>query len=213
VQDIGANSSYNAAVLTYQRRLTQGLEVFGSYTWSHSISDAPEANAYDQGSLFIEDATNRNRDRGNSAINRPHAFSLSSIWMPTFKSIDNPVLSYLANNNQLALLFVASSGDQQNITANQVLNGDALTGSGLGNATRPLFVGRNTVRAPSVYQLDLRYTRTLVKLRDRFQPRFFAEANNVLNHPNITIINTNAAVTAAGAIHGGADVCSCFDSS
>jgi hypothetical protein len=40
-----------------------------------------------------------------------------------------------------------------------------------------------------------------------------AEANNVLNHPNITIINTNAAVTAAGAIHGGADVCSCFDSS
>jgi hypothetical protein len=200
LQDIGANSSYNAAVLTYQRRLTQGFEVFGSYTWSHSISDAPEANAYDQGSLFIEDATNRNRDRGNSAINRPHAFSLSSIWMPTFKSIDNPVLSYLANNNQLALLFVASSGDQQNITANQVLNGDALTGSGLGNATRPLFVGRNTVRAPSVYQLDLRYTRTLVKLRDRFQPRFFAEANNVLNHPNITMINTNAAVTAAGAI-------------
>ncbi len=63
--------------------------------------------------------------------------------------------------------------------------------------TRPLYIGRNTVRTPNVYQFDVRYTRTFFKLWERFQPKFFIEANNIFNHPNITTINTTATVTAA----------------
>ncbi len=200
LQDIGSNSSYNAAIVTYQHRFARGLEAFASYTWSHSLSDAPEANAFDQGSLVISDPTNRNRDRANTSINRPDAFSLSTLWGPTFNGISNRALRYLANDNQLAITLVASSGDQQNITANQLLNGDALAQTGLGNSTRPLLVGRNTARTGNIYQLDVRYSRTFFKFWDRLQPSFFAEANNVLNHPNITTINTNAIVNATGAI-------------
>ena len=201
LQDTGSNSSYNAASITYQRRFVHGLEAFASYTWSHSLSDAPEANSYDQGSIPIEDPTNRNRDRANSSINRPNAFSFSTVWAPAFKGIDNRILRYLANDNQLTTMFIASSGDEQNINADQLLNGDPLASSGLGSATRPLFVGRNTVRAPNVYQFDARYTRSFFKLWERLQPSFFAEANNVLNHPNITTINSTATVNpATGAI-------------
>jgi hypothetical protein len=200
LEDIGANSSYNAGILSYLHRVGQGLTVNASYTWSHSISDAPEANAYDQGSLYIEDPTNRNRDRGNTATNRPNAFSLSTVYQPSFNGIQNRVGRYLANNNQITVSLVAMSGDEQNIVASQVLNGDALTGSGQGNATRPLYVGRNTVRTPNVYQLDARYTRAFFHLWERFQPQFFAEANNVLNHPNITTINTTAIVNSLGVI-------------
>ena len=202
LEDIGNNSEYNAVTISYQRRLAQGLEIAAFYTWSHSIDDAPEANAYDQGSLVIEDPTNRNRDRGNSSINRPNAFTLSTVWAPTANGISNRILRYLANNNQLTLFFVAQSGDEQNLTANQVLNGDALAGSGAASSTRPLFLGRNTIRTPNVYQVDVRYTRTFFKLWERLQPRFFLEANNVLNHPNITTINTTAVVNAAGIITG-----------
>ena len=67
LQDIGANSSYNALIVSYQRRFQKGLAVNAAYTFSHSISDAPEGNAYDQGSNFIEDPTNRERDRGNTS--------------------------------------------------------------------------------------------------------------------------------------------------
>ena len=197
LQDIGNNSSYNALLVNWTHRLTKGVEMSAAYTWSHAISDAPEANSYDQGSVFIEDPNNRKRDRGNSAINRPNAFSLSTVLAPTFNGIDNKVLRYLANNNQLTGLLVAQSGDEQNITANTVLNGDTLAGSGSGAATRPAFIGRNTARTPNVYQLDLRYSRTFFKLWERFQPSFFAEANNVFNHPNITTINTTATVNAA----------------
>ena len=200
LQDIGANSSYNALLVTWQHRLSQGLDLSANYTWSHSISDAPEANSYDQGSQFIEDLTNRRRDRGNSAINRPNALSLSAVYTPVFHNIGNRILRTLANDNQLTTLLVATSGDQQNITANQVLNGDSLAGSGAANATRPVFVGRNIARTPNVYQLDLRYTRSFFKLWEKFRPSFVAEANNVLNHPNITTINTNATVNTAGVI-------------
>ena len=194
LQDIGNNSSYNALIVNYQHRFGQGIFISGSYTWSHSIDDAPEANTYDQGSVFVSDPTNRNRDRGNSSVNRPHAFTLSTVWAPV-TNFDNRVARYLANNNQIALLANISSGDEENIVANTVLNGDTL------GTSRPLYVGRNTVRTPNVYQIDVRYTRTFLKLWERLQPRFFIEANNVFNHPNITTINTTAVVSATtGAI-------------
>jgi hypothetical protein len=194
LEDIGGNSSYNALIVNYQHRLAQGFLVNASYTWSHSIDDAPEANTYDQGSSFISDPTNRNRDRGNSSINRPDAFNVSTVWSPTAQ-IDNRVLNYLANRNQITALANVTSGDEQSITANSNLNGDSLATS------RPLFVGRNTVRTPNVYQFDVRYTRTFVKLWERVQPKFFIEANNVFNHPNITSINTTAVVNSTtGAI-------------
>ncbi len=80
-----------------------------------------------------------------------------------------------------------SSRDEQNITANATLNGDTLATS------HPLYVARNTVRTPSLYEFDMRDTRTFIKLRERFQP------NNIFNHPNITSINTTATATT-GAI-------------
>jgi hypothetical protein len=70
----------------------------------------------------------------------------------------------------------------------------------MNNATRPLFVGRNTIRTPAVYQFDARYSRTFYKFWDRLAPSFFIEANNIFNHPNITTINTVATVNSGGAI-------------
>ena len=43
LQDVGANSSYNALLVTYRHRVQNGLELFATYTWSHTITDAPEA--------------------------------------------------------------------------------------------------------------------------------------------------------------------------
>ena len=198
MQDTGANASYNALITNFQHRMKGGLTANASYTWSHSISDAPEANVFDQGGVFISNPLNRRFDRGNTSINRPNNFSLTTVWSPTMK-LDHKALNYLVNNNQVTLLAIASSGDQQNITANTVLNGDSLAGSGSGAATRPLYVGRNTVRTPNVYQFDARFGRT-VRLRERLTATGFIEANNIFNHPNITSLNTVATVNATGAI-------------
>ncbi len=198
LQDTGANSSYNALITNFQHRTKSGLTVNASYTWSHTITDAPEAHAFDQTLLFVADPTNRKRDRANSVINRPNAFSLTSVYSPTVK-LSNKVMNYLANNNQVTFLAIISSGDQQTITSNVVLNNDTLGGTG---ANRPLYTSRNTLRTPSVYQFDARYNRTFFRVKERLAPSFFMEANNLFNHPNITSINAVATVNSAGVITG-----------
>ena len=192
-QDIGAVSDYEAMLVTFHHRFTHGFNVNASYTWSHSISDAPEINGFEQNQVFIEDPTNRRRDRGNSLANRPQALTMSAILAPQVQA-DNRVWKFLANNNELALLANVSSGDQQNLVGNKVLNGDPRT-SGV---TRPLYIGRNAVRGPNVYQFDGRYTRTFFTIKDRIRPKFIAESNNIFNHKNINALNVTVPVDASG---------------
>lgn len=192
--DIGANSSYNALIASYTHRLSAGLTTSANFTWSHSISDTPEANTYEFSNV-ISDPSNRKRDRGNSSINRPVGFNLATVYQPT-SSFSNRCVRGLSNNNNFALLVNATSGDQQNEVSNLVLNNDTLSNG----QQRPLFVGRNTLRTPKIVQADLRYTRTFVTIADRVKPQIFVEANNLLNRSNFTSINTTATTNAAGVI-------------
>ncbi len=186
----GANSSFNALVVNYTRSLTHGIQLNANYTWSHTLSDAPEVNTFEQ-SLSIEDTTNRKRDRGNSSVNRPNAFNLTAVMEPQF-SLSNRLLNQVANHNTLALLANLSSGDQASVIANPgSINGDASVTA----VARPAFVTRNSVRSPNIYQVDSRYTRTFPKLYDRVAISFLAEANNVFNHNNITALATSQPVT------------------
>ena len=198
LQDVGAIAEYNAMIVNYQHRWAQGFQVSASYTWSHSISDAPDVNSFEQ-NVFIEDNTNRARDRGNSSINRPDAFTMSWYFAPKAK-LDNRIANWLANNNELSILGNFSSGDQLNLVANKVLNNDGKTGAGspTSSATRPLFIGRNTLRSPNVYQVDARYTRTFFTIKERIRPKFIAEATNIFNRENLIAYNTVAAVDATG---------------
>jgi hypothetical protein len=194
LQDVGAITDYNALIVHYRHQFAQGFLASASYTWSHSISDAPDVNSFEQ-NLYIQDNTSRLRDRGNSIVNRPQALTVSAVISPTFR-VDGRVWKWLANGNELTLLGNFSSGDQQNVTANRNLNGDARVTT----VTRPLFIGRDTARTPNIYQLDARYTRTMWTIKERLRAKFVAEANNLFNHENITSLNAVATVDANGAI-------------
>jgi hypothetical protein len=195
-EESGARSNYDAGIVNYKHRLTAGIEMSASYTWSHTISDAPEANSFEQ-NFSIIDPTNRSRDRGNSYVNRPHSLTISSIFQPKIQA-DNAVWRHVVNDNMFAFLVNLASGDQQNVLANTNLNGDPTNGTTLGSGNqRPAFVSRNSVRGPNIYQMDARYTRTIGTFWERVQPQVFLEANNLFNHPNITSINTTATVNAA----------------
>jgi hypothetical protein len=193
LQDVGAISEYNAMIVNWTHRLAMGYQVSASYTWSHSIGDAPDLNSFEQ-SAPIEDPTSRLRDRGNSLVNRPSALTFSAVMNPVFKGAGG-ALGRITNGNELTLLGNLSSGDQQNITANSPtpLNGDSAT-----SGQRPLYIGRNALRGPNVYQVDARYTRTLFTIHERIRPKILVEANNVFNHKNITSLNTAVPTTAAG---------------
>jgi hypothetical protein len=188
----GSNSSFNALIASLQHRSSLGLTVAANYTWSHTISNTPEGYTYEF-SGSVEDPNNPKRDRGNSGVNRPNAFTLSTTYGP-IAHFGNKVANAIVGNNLFAFLGDVESGDEQTITTSTHLNGDSTSTS------RPLYIGRNTVRAPSVYQFDLRYTRTLANLWNRVQPSIFIESNNLANHVNVVTVNAVATTNSAGVI-------------
>jgi hypothetical protein len=95
------------------------------------------------------------------------------------------------------MLATLQNGDEESITTSTVLNNDPI-----GAPQRPLFIGRDTVRTPNVYQIDLRYTRTLYAFRERLNIKFIAEGLNVFNTRNYTTTNTTAVTNALGVITG-----------
>jgi hypothetical protein len=190
LQDVGASSRYNALEINYEHRFSRGLVASAAYIFSHTISDAPDVNGFEQNLVYVEDPTNRLRDRGNSYINRPQSFTASTVWSPRAK-VENSIANRLLNDNEFAVLTNIASGDQQNVTDNATnLNNDSLVTS----ITRPLNIGRNTLRGPKIVQFDLRYTRTLFTLRERIKAQFLTEATNIFNHPNVTTLNTAGVV-------------------
>ena len=194
LQDVGAVANYNALVVNYLHRFGQGFELSANYTWSHSISDAPDANSFEQ-SVPIEDPYSRAYDRGNSIVNRPQAFNMSAYFHPSMKA-SNAFVNQLVNGNELTMLANLAVGDTQNETANLNLSNDPSPGS----AARPAFVGRDTLRTGNIYQVDMRYTRAFVNIHERFKAKFLAEANNLFNTRNVTTINTKATVNSLGII-------------
>ena len=165
-----------------------------SYTWSHSLSDAPELWGYDQ-STAIEDPTNRNRDYGNSIINRPNAFTMSAVFMPTYK-LDNHFLNRLANGNQLTLLATIQNGDEESITTST-------------RAEQRSDRTRRSVRSasdatPSARRMSIRSTcatrARCSPIRERLNAKFIFEGLNMFNTRNFTTTNTTAGTNALGVI-------------
>jgi hypothetical protein len=189
------NSVYNGLTVTLNKRFSRNFEGFASWTYAHSIDDAPEQNNIDSGAFFLSDISNRSRDRGNSLSDRRHAFNASMLYTMKYE-IENKAARYIVNNNQISFFLLAMSGDVFNLGSNRILNGDNTSGTAF---QRPLFIGRNTIRGPETVQLDLRYTRQF-PIRERMRAEFFGEFTNLFNRTNVTGIASNATVDAAGVI-------------
>jgi hypothetical protein len=172
--------------------MAAGLTTSASYTWSHALTGTPEGTSY-QFSSSVEDPSNPFRDRGNSSINRPNAFTFSTVYNPK-SHFENRIVNGFANGNELAVLGNFLSGDALNETASATLNGDSTASS------RPLFIQRNTLRSPPVYQVDARFTRTFATIKERINTKLIVESTNVFNRSNFTTVSTTATTTSAGVI-------------
>jgi hypothetical protein len=188
-------SIYNGLNLTLTKRFSGGLEMFATYNWSHAIDDAPEQNNIDSSTQVLSDPTNRRRDRGNSLTDRRHAFNGNLVYMPTVTS-GSRLVRALVNGNVFALMATVQSGDVFNIGSNLILNGDSSIPASL---QRPLFVGRNTLRAPRTAELNVRYMRAF-PLRESLRLEFIAESTNIFNRTNVVGLNSTSLVSASGFV-------------
>jgi hypothetical protein len=134
-----------------------------------------------------------------SALNHPHKVVVSAVWEPRF-STERRWLRRAANGWLVAPLFSETSGRPYSF---DIFGGSRLAGghesiNGAGGALYLPTVGRNTLRLPDTFHLDLRASRAL-RVTERVQMRGVVEIFNVMNHVNYSSVMQRAFIAGTSA--------------
>jgi hypothetical protein len=104
-------SHYNALQLNATKRVSRGLSLFASYTWSHSLDEESGAQLFYNGNDPLNPATGY----GNSDFDRPHVFTVSYQYeLPKWDDLHG-VAAYAINGWGLGGLIVAQSGQPYSV--------------------------------------------------------------------------------------------------
>jgi carboxypeptidase family protein/TonB-dependent receptor-like protein len=204
-----ATSDYHSLQVQFQRRLTQGFQALGSYTWSHSIDTASNDSSLNA-SLTLVDVRG---ERAASSFDVRHSF----VGAVTY-NLPKPELGLFGNaitrDWSIDAIFRTRTA-----TPVDVIAGRDVASSGVTTAWRPDLVtgvplyiespslpggrainkaaffvpvgrqgslGRNALRGFGVSQVDLALRRQ-VNLTETVNIQFRAEFFNLFNHPNFAL--------------------------
>jgi hypothetical protein len=208
VTDNSATSDYQALQAKFERRLSQGLQILASYTWSHSIDIAStDTFNYLGAPSFI---ANPNIDRGNSDFDIRHAFTVGVTYnLPAPQS--NKIAHVALGGWSVDSFIFARTAPPVNVTAGYSFADGAafefrpnvVPGVPLelfesqypgGKAFNPAAFtppptgqqgdfGRNVLRGFGAWQADVAFQRQF-QLTEKIGLRFRGEFFNFFNHPN-----------------------------
>jgi len=188
------NSIYNGLWVTVTRRLSRGLQLNASYTWSKSI-DYNSSSAQPT-VITVQNSYDLMGDRGLSDFDARHRLVVSAIYELPFKG------NLIKEGWQLACIVQAQSGNPLNIiTTNSTVNGVANTlrpdVAGpveiIGSVDRwfdtsrftqvPRFgnLGRNVIIGPGFNNVDFSILKN-IKLDETRRLEMRAEAFDLFNH-------------------------------
>lgn len=214
-------SNYNSLQVSLDKRLSRGLTMLLGYTYAHAIDNV--GTDFGGGTGTPQDPRYRNLDRGDSAFDMRHRFTLSYTYsIPGFHN--HGFTGLLLGNWQLNGILVVQTGlpftpglsaatvntgtgSRPNCIANPALPASQRTLQDWFNlaafATPPLYIygncGRNILFGPGRTNLD----QSLFKdfpIHERFRIEFRAEAFNLLNHPQFGQPNATIGSSSAGII-------------
>jgi len=104
-------SNYNSLQVSLNRRMTKGLTMGASYTWSKLLTTNPQDR--DQG---VQDSYNLKAAYGPSTLNTPQIFALSYVYeLPFFKNEHN-LQSYVLGGWEISGITSIQSGQSLTVT-------------------------------------------------------------------------------------------------
>ncbi len=200
--DAGATSSYNAALISAQHRLSNNFSVLANWTYSHCISDPNTTEL--TGPSYV-DPNDRHADRSNCSSDHRHQINVSGVL--TSPKVNGRMLGLLVNGWQASPIFRWSNGNLTTATygtdvaltaatnqrTQQIL--PSVYGDGsvvkylnvnafLAPAAAPLGTYATTkpftIIGPNVMNIDLSLSRTF-QIRELGSMTFRAEAFNLPN--------------------------------
>jgi len=129
-----ANSVYHALQVGLNRSVG-ALTLSAAYTYSHSIDDSS-----DRGDTNFVNSYDIAANRGNSAFDQRHSFSLSYVYaLPFFKG--SGLTHKLLGGWQVSGITIAQTGTPFTVTNGTTFSDNAGVGNGTGSSSRPDLVG------------------------------------------------------------------------
>jgi Carboxypeptidase regulatory-like domain/TonB-dependent Receptor Plug Domain len=201
------NSSYNALAFQVDHRFERGFSLLTNFTWSHALDENPYESTVVP-SYTLSDPTNPRADYGNSSTDVRLRYVGAMVYQP--QTNFHGVLEQVLGGWRIAPLVQIQSGLPYSPTistssfktvtlttggATQNLAGTGINGAGSGS-TRVPWIGRDSYTYPKTAVFDLRVGKNFylsaIPRFERLRLEVFAEAFNVMNHQNITAVNTEA---------------------
>lgn len=208
------NSNYNAMVVSLNRRLYKSFQIQSAFTWSR-------ANDFGQSSQTFT-ATNNvlnpfdlAAEYSRSNFDIRDRYSFAAIWNPEYYHGQNRWVGYLANGFTISPLVIASSGvpftptvGSGNAPSQTIAGVTYVAPNGAGGAladggtNRVPFLGPNSFQLPRSATVDLRIEKGF-KIRESWKLTLSVDAFNLLNHVNVTGVNTQMfSIQSSGTVHG-----------
>lgn len=208
LQESTARSSYHSAQFSAEKRFSRGFLFLAGYTYAKSIDDTSSWTGLGgQEAPFPQNPLNLSAEKGRSAFDLRHRFTLSTVYELPFRS-ENRAVDALIGGFQLSGILtlrdgypftIQIPGDIANVTGAATafqrpnLVGEPFAGVPAGLYFNPAAfsrpapgtfgnLGRNTVEGRSAQQLDFSVLKVF-RFSERQSLQFRAEAFNVLNHP------------------------------
>jgi outer membrane receptor protein involved in Fe transport len=145
VRSNGGDSIYHAGQLKLERSFSHGFLLRGAYTYSKLIDDQSDVFTSSGGSSFAQDLFNQRSDRGLSAFDRRHRFTLAYLYeLPYVHNRDNMVMTVLnaiTSGWQTSGTITFSTGAPETFIDGFDNNGDLHSGNdrpSLGNVKVPI---------------------------------------------------------------------------
>jgi hypothetical protein len=197
----GGSSFYNAAFLELRRRMSHGISVQASYTYSQATGDTTGAPLLD-GILPLSTYNgNTGGDRGPAPFDQRQRGVVAWTWQPQVPGLKGWTLSG-----------IATIGTPQHDTPTVWVTGQQFSGinmvyptslNGFGGWSRMTTIPIGSLTTGPQRTVDARLSRTFT-ISDRVQATALFEAFNVLNNQYTTNVNTIGYIASATAPPNGA---------
>lgn len=183
-------SKYNALVLGFNRRMTRGLQVHASYTFSKATDDGQGSQTFTSVNSVLN-PFDLSLEEGRSNFDVPHRFVASAIWQPEYFRDRPAAVRYLLHGWYVAPIVTIASGTTYSAGVSGNAPGTGVSSGILraGGSNRMPTIPRNAFRTDRIENVDLRIGKKFA-LTESMNFEFFGEAFNLFNHVNITGVNT-----------------------
>lgn len=178
-----ASSVYDGLSLSLSRRLSNEIELSGSYTLSKAIDDASDFDQQPENPYLLQ------AERALSSNDQRHRFVFSGTFDLPFGDEDEGkkptrTITKLFGNIEMAPILTIGSGRP----IDPLTGFDANRSGAIPLSSRPLSFGRNSLRTGTDAQLDVRVLK-FFKVGEHGKLDLVVESFNLLNHTNIVALN------------------------